>query len=99
MNQRMTLCPTRSTAPECTKSRPAVVSRRNDERIKLQQRKDSASRAGFGTLEVVIIIAVLLSIALIFRASLTRYAESMIQAVLGDQSVIDDLADDKTTID
>ena len=54
-------------------------------------------RKGFGTLEVVIIIAVLLSIALIFRASLTRYAENMIQAVLGDQSVIDDLADDNVT--
>ena len=53
-------------------------------------------RNGFGTLEVVIIIAVLLSIALIFRAALTRYAEDMIQAVLGDQSVIDDLADDNT---
>ena len=99
MNQRMTLCPTRLPAPECTKSRPAVVSCRNDGRIKPQQRKAGANKTGFGTLEVVIIIAVLLSIALIFRASLTRYAENMIQAVLGDQSVIDDLADDKTTID
>lgn len=61
------------------------------------QRMSQPGRKGFGTLEVVIIIAVLLSIALIFRASLTRYAENMIQAVLGDQSVIDDLADDNTT--
>lgn len=61
------------------------------------KRMSRPDRKGFGTLEVVIIIAVLLSIALIFRASLTRYAENMIQAVLGDQSVIDDLADDNAT--
>lgn len=48
-------------------------------------------RGGFGTLEVVIIIAVLLSIALIFRSALTDYARNLIQTVLGDQSVISDL--------
>ncbi|MEA4888709.1 MAG: hypothetical protein VB070_04500 [Clostridiaceae bacterium] len=51
-------------------------------------------RKGFGTLEVVIIIAVLLSIALLFRTALTNYARNLIQVVLGDQSVIDDLAND-----
>lgn len=55
-------------------------------------------RKGFGTLEVVIIIAVLLSIALIFRSSLTNYAQNLIQAVLGDQSVIADLADDNKNL-
>ena len=55
-------------------------------------------RKGFGTLEVVIIIAVLLSIALIFRSALTNYAQNLIQAVLGDQSVIADLADDNTAL-
>ena len=49
-------------------------------------------RKGFGTLEVVIIIAVLLSVALIFRAALTDYAGNLIQTVLGDQRVIEDLA-------
>ncbi|NLO36506.1 MAG: hypothetical protein GX112_09165 [Clostridiaceae bacterium] len=48
-------------------------------------------KAGFGTLEVVIIIAVLLSVALIFRSALLDYAQNLIQSVLGDQQVIDDL--------
>ena len=51
-------------------------------------------RRGFGTLEVVIIIAVLLSVALVFRSALTDYAHNLIQTVLGDQEVIDDLAVD-----
>ena len=54
----------------------------------------SSGKKGFGTLEVVIIIAVLLSVALIFRAALTDYANNLIQTVLGDQQVIDDLAID-----
>ena len=48
-------------------------------------------KAGFGTLEVVIIIAVLLSVALIFRSALLGSAQNLIQSVLGDQQVIDDL--------
>ncbi|MDD2442247.1 MAG: hypothetical protein PHN53_06410 [Eubacteriales bacterium] len=39
-----------------------------------------------------IIIAVLLSVALIFRSALLDYAQNLIQTVLGDQQVIDDLA-------
>lgn len=50
------------------------------------------SRAGFGTLEVVIIIAVLLAIALIFRKTLTEYASKLIDAVF-DESVIDNMGD------
>lgn len=53
-----------------------------------------SGKKGFGTLEVVIIIAVLLSVALIFRAALTDYAKNLIQTVLGDQQVIEDLAID-----
>lgn len=53
-----------------------------------------AGKSGFGTLEVVIIIAVLLSVALIFRTALTDYANNLIQTVLGDQQVIEDLAID-----
>ncbi len=55
--------------------------------LKKLQKKDA-----FGTLEVVIIIAVLLSVALIFRAALTDYAKNLIQTVLGNQSVITELA-------
>ena len=50
------------------------------------------SRAGFGTLEVVIIIAVLLAVALIFRKTLSDYASSLIDAVF-DQSIIEDMGD------
>lgn len=48
-------------------------------------------KKGIGTLEVVIIIAVLLSVALIFRQALTAYAAQLIQSVFGDQSAISDL--------
>ncbi len=54
-------------------------------------KKRQNRKAGFGTLEVVIIIAVLLSVALIFRSALLDYAQNLIQSVLGDQQVIDDL--------
>lgn len=49
------------------------------------------SRRGIGTLEVVIIIAVLLSVALIFREALTSYATRLIESVFGSQSAIADL--------
>jgi hypothetical protein len=58
----------------------------------LNLKKSLPKRQGFGTLEVVIIIAVLLSVALIFRAALTDYAKNLIQTVLGNQSVIGELA-------
>ena len=38
-------------------------------------------RSGFGTLEIVIIIAVILSIALLFRSTLTTYATNLIESV------------------
>ncbi|MDD2578765.1 MAG: hypothetical protein EOM13_04030 [Clostridia bacterium] len=49
------------------------------------------SRKGIGTLEVVIIIAVLISVALIFREALTAYARQLIESVFGSQSAIADL--------
>jgi hypothetical protein len=54
------------------------------------KRRRSFSRLGFGTLEIVIIMAVLLSVALIFRQTLTRYASSLIETVFKD-SIIDDI--------
>lgn len=50
------------------------------------------SRKGFGTLEVVIIIAVLLTVALIFRKTLSDYASSLINSVF-DESIIDNMGD------
>ena len=69
---------------------PPTIKRRRLGRFITRKRR----RKGFGTLEVVIIIAVLLSIALLFRSALTSYASNLIQVVLGDQSLIDDLAND-----
>ena len=48
------------------------------------------SRRGFGTLEIVIIIAVLLTIALIFRKTLISYANNLISAVF-DESIVNDM--------
>ena len=39
------------------------------------------NKTGFGTLEIVIIIAVILSIALLFRSTLSRYATNLIESV------------------
>lgn len=47
---------------------------------------------GIGTLEVVIIIAVLLAVALIFRSSITAYAKNLMSIVFNEQNAIDDLS-------
>lgn len=51
-----------------------------------------SKRNGFGTLEVVIIIAVLLTVALIFRQTLLSFATDLIHSVFRDGSIIEDLA-------
>jgi Tfp pilus assembly protein FimT len=48
------------------------------------------SRRGFGTLEMVIIIAVMLTVAMLFRSTLQQYAQDLIQAVFKD-SIIEEL--------
>jgi hypothetical protein len=53
-------------------------------------------RPGFGTLEVVIIIAVLLTVALLFRHTLISFATNLIHTVFDDSSVIQDLATSQT---
>jgi len=53
------------------------------------------TKRGVGTLEIVIIIAVLLSVALIFRESITAYAKNMMQTVFAEQNAIDDLKSDQ----
>ena len=50
---------------------------------------------GFGTLEVVIIIAVLMAVALVFRQSLMAFAKHLIDTVFDQDSVIKDLAADR----
>lgn len=53
------------------------------------------SKRGIGTLEIVIIIAVLLSVALIFRQSITTYAVNLMDIVFNEQNAIDDLKSDQ----
>ena len=61
--------------------------------IKSCLRKLGLQRKGFGTLEVVIIIAVLLSIALIFRASLTDFAKNLMRTVFSEKGVLEELSE------
>lgn len=44
--------------------------------------------SGFGTVEIVLIIAVLISLALLFRTAITSYATNLIASVFGDQSIL-----------
>jgi hypothetical protein len=48
-------------------------------------------KSGIGTVEVVILIAVLVGIALIFREQLTEYAHRIMEVVFNDDMVIDSL--------
>ncbi len=51
------------------------------------------SRRGLATVEVVILIAVLIAIALIFRGAILSYATDIIHSVFGDSaSVIGDIS-------
>ena len=50
------------------------------------------SRRGFGTLEIVIIIAVLLTVAMLFRTTLSQYADDLMQTVFKD-SIIEEIDD------
>lgn len=55
---------------------------------KLNNRSFTLSARGMGTVEVVIIIAILVSLALVFRAALTRYANSVMEYVFDEGRVI-----------
>lgn len=46
------------------------------------------NKNGFGTVEIVLIIAVLISLALIFRTAIMSYATKLMTNVFGDQSII-----------
>jgi len=49
-------------------------------------RQKRGKKTGFGTVEIVLIIAVLISLALLFRTAITSYATRLITSVFGDQS-------------
>jgi len=44
-----------------------------------------------GTVEVVLIVAVLMTIALLFRSTLVGYARDLMKAVFGDHAVLTDV--------
>jgi hypothetical protein len=46
---------------------------------------------GLGTVEIVIIIAVLVGIALIFRDAIIKFVTQIMKSVFGDDSIINDI--------
>jgi Flp pilus assembly pilin Flp len=46
---------------------------------------------GLGTVEIVIIIAVLVGIALIFRDAIINFVTGIMRSVFGDQDIINDV--------
>lgn len=52
---------------------------------------DTRSTRGMGTVEIVIIIAVLVALALIFRTALMGYADGIMNFVFDDGNVIGNL--------
>lgn len=54
-------------------------------------KKKLQDNSGLGTLEIVLIIAVLVAVALIFRTQLTNFANSLIEKVF-DYSIIDGIS-------
>ncbi len=56
-----------------------------------KERKLRWTKSGIGTVEVVILIAVLVGVALVFREQLTEYAKHIMETVFDDKIVIDSL--------
>jgi hypothetical protein len=51
----------------------------------------SRDERGLGTVEIVIIIAVLVGIALIFRDAIINFAVDIMKNVFGDSNIVDDV--------
>lgn len=56
--------------------------------FKLNKHSLITSSRGMGTIEIVIIIAILVSLALIFRGALTTYANSVMTFVFDEGKII-----------
>jgi uncharacterized membrane protein YdfJ with MMPL/SSD domain len=48
----------------------------------------NGNKKGMGTVEIVIIIAILVALALVFRGALTNYADNIMDFVFDDANVI-----------
>lgn len=46
---------------------------------------------GLGTVEIVVIIAVLVGIALIFRDAIIKFVTGIMESVFGDESIVQDV--------
>ena len=55
-------------------------------------KKTLASKKGMGTVEVVIIIAILVALALIFRTTLMGFARSIMNTAFDDGNVINQIS-------
>jgi uncharacterized membrane protein YdfJ with MMPL/SSD domain len=58
-----------------------------EKKIKSEQ-CSAKSTKGMGTVEIVIIIAILVALALVFRSALTQYASEIMDYVFDDGNVI-----------
>jgi hypothetical protein len=47
------------------------------------------SEKGMGTVEIVIIVAVLVGVALIFREAISKFVKDMIDSIFNDTEIID----------
>ena len=52
------------------------------------KRIPNGNKKGMGTVEIVIIIAILVALALVFRGALTSYADNIMDFVFDDSHVI-----------
>ena len=58
----------------------------------LQMKKIFYGKKGMGTVEVVIIIAILVALALIFRSTLMGFAKNIMDTAFDDQNVINQIS-------
>jgi len=60
-------------------------------RLRYGMDKFFRDKSGIGTVEIVLIIAVLIGIALIFRDAIIDFAVNLMKSVFGDESIIQDI--------
>ena len=58
----------------------------------LEIKRITAGKKGMGTVEVVIIIAILVALALIFRTTLMSFAGNIMDSAFDDQNVINQIS-------
>jgi hypothetical protein len=59
--------------------------------VKEENMRIENGKKGMGTVEVIIILAVLVGIALIFREAITNFVQGIIDGTLNNQSILEKL--------